>query len=150
MQQYRGKLTLPEIAEGYNLAVRNAKRLAADAECLLHVDRYLAAITLATLAIEEEWKTALFTLLCLADSDTEVKAFWDSYRRHTAKNRRVSFLKAMHSGKGVVAATEEALNNDREAASFENLKQLCTYTDCVRQKEWKRSRLSIKNSWRTD
>jgi AbiV family abortive infection protein len=88
------------------------------------------------LAIEEEGKTGLFTVLALADSDAEVNDFWASYRRHTAKNRRLSFLKAFNLHKGVLAATEEALQNHAEAASIDSLKQLSTYTDCLREKEW--------------
>jgi AbiV family abortive infection protein len=136
MQQYRGQLTNEEIAEGYNLAVRNAKRLADDAESLLSRGRYLSAITLAILAIEEEGKTGLFTVLALAESNEEVREFWKSYRRHTAKNRHLSFLKAYGQNVGVYTATEEALGNDSEAAGIDSLKQLSIYTDCLREKEW--------------
>jgi AbiV family abortive infection protein len=88
--------------------------------------------------MEEEGKTGLFTVLSLADSDSEVQEFWKNYRRHTAKNRHLLFIKAMGPDRenGVLSATEEALRSHVEAAAIENTKQLCTYTDCVRLKEW--------------
>ena len=56
MKQYRGKLTLSDIATGYNLAMRNAKRLAEDAKFLFEDERYLSSITIGTSAIEEHGK----------------------------------------------------------------------------------------------
>lgn len=60
LQQYRGPLTAKEIAEGIAAAQNNARRLVADAKCLLATGRYPSATGLAILAIEEAGKRAPF------------------------------------------------------------------------------------------
>jgi hypothetical protein len=51
LDQYKGKLSASQIAEGMNAAIRNSKRLAEDAELLLKEKRFSSATSLAILSI---------------------------------------------------------------------------------------------------
>lgn len=137
LNQYGGRLSAEEIAEGMNAALENAVRLRADAEVLLDGGRYASAAALAVLAVEEAGKVAVLRQLATAATDKERAAFWKQFRTHTAKNSQVFFLDRVAGG----ARTLEAFRPLFEPASelpalAEHVKQLALYTDCLGRRHW--------------
>jgi AbiV family abortive infection protein len=86
LQQYSARLSPEQIAAGMNAAMRNAKRLYADAELLLQAGRFPTACSIAVLSIEEAGKVAILRRLSLARDDQKAKEIWREYRDHQAKN----------------------------------------------------------------
>ncbi|GEM_PF-4403187 len=92
LNQYSGRLSAAQIAEGINLARRNASRLAADSASLLDAGRLPSATALAVLAIEEAGKCSILREIALARDERELPEAWRSYRSHTTKNRTWLFV----------------------------------------------------------
>ena len=65
LSQYNGRLTPPQIADGMNAAIRNARRLADDARTLLDLGSYPTAASLAVLSIEERGKVSILRHLAM-------------------------------------------------------------------------------------
>src|ERR1035437_2550915 len=86
VQQYRGRLSSAEIAQGMNAARENAKRLAKDAQLLLENERYASALALAILSIEEAGKEPVLRGLAVASDEKQLQERWRDYRSHTSKN----------------------------------------------------------------
>jgi AbiV family abortive infection protein len=86
LNPYWGKLPPDKIAEGMNIARRNAARLASDARTMFETRHYETAAALAILAIEESGKVSILRELALATDDREAKDSWKRLRSHTAKN----------------------------------------------------------------
>ena len=81
---YRGPLS-PELASEVSAAaLRNARRLIADAEVLVAANRLPTAVSLAVLAIEEATKAELVRLIVSA-STSHLKEAWQQFRGHDAK-----------------------------------------------------------------
>jgi AbiV family abortive infection protein len=86
LQQYKGFLAPSQITDGMNAAIRNACRLAGDAELLLNEKRYPTAASIATLSIEESGKLMVLRHLAGVKNPTELKKRWREFRSHTKKN----------------------------------------------------------------
>ncbi|HWT81560.1 MAG TPA: AbiV family abortive infection protein [Candidatus Methylomirabilis sp.] len=98
LDQYSGHLNAAHIAEGINLARRNANRLAADSAALLDAGRLPSAAALAVLAIEEAGKCSILREIALAREEKELLEAWRSYRSHTTKNRTWPFVELFFRG----------------------------------------------------
>lgn len=135
IEHFTGCLSPKMIAEGCNLAMENAARLAKDARCLFDEGSYQSAAALATLSIEESGKVHVLEHLALADDEKEAKALWRRYRKHTDKNIFWSF--SLEKGQGVIDALEKHFSKDiQQPQLLETLKQLSLYTDCVSSGRW--------------
>lgn len=84
--KYRGKLNAAQAAAGMNAAVRNARRLLADALLLSQSGRHATAAALAVLAIEENGKCGIIQRILLAKNDHQRAEHWKEYTSHKAKN----------------------------------------------------------------
>jgi len=135
IEHFTGRLSPKMIAEGCNLATKNAARLAKDARCLFDEGRYQSAAALATLSIEESGKVHVLEHLALADDEKEAKAIWRRFRKHTEKNIFWSF--SLEKGQGLIDALEKHSSKDiQQPQLLETLKQLSLYTDCVGSGRW--------------
>jgi AbiV family abortive infection protein len=74
---YQGKLSPAQAAEGINMSIRNARRLALDAGLMLDLQSFATAASLAVLAIEEIGKVCILPLLACAQTDADA----DLYRK---------------------------------------------------------------------
>jgi len=81
-QEYRGPLAPNQIADGINAAIRNARRLAADAKILLEAGRLPTAAAIAALSIEESGKVSILRGFATATKPEQVRAAWRDYRNH--------------------------------------------------------------------
>ena len=84
--QFGGPLKPPEVAEGIDAAIENARALGADAKLLLEAGRVARAAALAALSVEESGKGRVLRALSLAWSPEEAKEEWKRYRKHASKN----------------------------------------------------------------
>jgi len=138
LDKYKGRLTPEEIAEGMNAAVRNAVRLAEDAELLLESGRFPSAAALAILAIEESGKLSILRRLSVAQGDDKaLDTAWRGYRSHTQKN--VSWLLPQLFAKGARSLDDLILLFRKDADHpfiLDNLKQISLYTDCLGDSHW--------------
>ncbi len=66
LDQYRGRLDAPQIAEGINAAAHTARRLAEDARLLINKRRFPTAASLAILSNEESGKASMLRRLSVA------------------------------------------------------------------------------------
>ena len=144
LDQYRGKLDPKQIAEGMNVAIENAKRLADTASLILeHGDHALAA-SLSALSIEESGKLMILRSLAVAHDDKDVVECWRQYRSHTKKNVIWPFLKLF--AKGARCLKDFAPLFDKEAEHpflLDHVKQLGFYTDCLGKAHWSVPRAAI-------
>ena len=72
LNQYRGRLSPTQIADGMSAAQRNARRLVDDAKLLLDAGRFPSATSLAILSIEESGKTSILRHLSVAKDEKEI------------------------------------------------------------------------------
>ncbi len=137
LDQYRGPLSLAQIAEGMNAALENAARLARDARLLMENGRMPSAVALAILSIEESGKVSILRQHVIAESDAEMTAAWKSYRSHTSKN--VAWILGQLAAKGA-RRLDDLLPimdpNSDHPALLDKLKQLSIYTDCLGAMNW--------------
>jgi AbiV family abortive infection protein len=138
LRQYRGRLTPVQVAEGMNLALSNAKRLAEDAKALLDVGRHATAASLAILSLEEIGKTPILRRLLTAVSQTEVEICWKDYRSHTAKNYFALMPDYVRNGARSLDEFGDFFTNktESERASFDAVKQIGFYTNCCGDAHW--------------
>ncbi len=138
LQQYKGKLTPAEAADGINAASINAKRLAEDANLLLNRGRYPTASSLAILSLEEQGKCAIIRQLLTAASENEITECWQRYRRHTDKNYLALLPDHVRQGAWRLHQFRDLFAPDTESdrATFNAIKQLGLYTDCCGNCHW--------------
>ena len=130
--KYQPTLSASDVVDGMNAALRNARRLAADAKLLLIADRWPTAVSLAILSLEEAGKVVVLRYLSIAFDPAASKARWGDYRSHQAKlkhpigiNPEGKSLADPATWAGVGRANAELV------ASLDRLKQAGFYTDCV-------------------
>jgi AbiV family abortive infection protein len=138
IEQFTGRLTPSQIAEGCNLTTNNAKRLAGDAKLLLDAGRFSTAASLAILSIEESGKHGILRYLAMAEDDKELKEAWKFYRTHTRKNRLWALPLALQNGAKSIWDIGKKLFDDKNkyAAVLDQIKQLGFYTDCIGNGRW--------------
>lgn len=137
LDQYSGRLSAAQIAEGINLARRNASRLAADSASLLDAGRLPSATALAVLAIEEAGKCSILREIALARDERELLEVWRSYRSHTTKNRTWLFVELFFKGARKLNdfATLFSSASDHPYL-LDQIKQISFYTDCLGDAHW--------------
>jgi len=137
LHPYWGKLPPEKIADGMNVAHRNAARLASDARTMLEIQHYKTAAALAILAIEESGKVSILRELALAADDREAKDIWKRLRSHKAKNAMWIFPELV--GRGARRLDEFAavfdLSSDHTEV-LDKLKQVSIYSDCYGSARW--------------
>ncbi len=135
--QYRGKLSPLEIAEGMNAAIRNAHRLAIDAKILLNARRFPSAASLAILAIEESGKVSILRGLSIAPTDELVGESWKDYRNHRAKNAQWIIMDLVARGASWAGDLKEIFEKDSDHPTvLDSAKQIGLYTDCYGERHW--------------
>lgn len=134
---FRGPLTAGEVADGINAAIRNARRLAADAKILLDAGRYPSAASLAALSVEESEKVSTLRAMALARTRTELLNAWKDYRAHHPKN--TGWILAALVSKGVRHLSDfkdAADGGGAPAEVLDVLKHLGFHTDSYRKGAW--------------
>jgi AbiV family abortive infection protein len=136
LTQYRGPLTIEQVAVGMNAATANARRLAQDASALLASGRFPTAASLAALSIEESGKVVILRRFLTAGPD-DIKGLWKEYRSHTKKN--INWIVPQ-----LVAQGARRLDDFRQIADdssdhpqvLDATKQIGFYTDCFNKAHW--------------
>lgn len=137
LDQYKGKLSANNVAEGINTALQNAKRLADDAEILLINKRYPSAASLAILSIEESGKVSILRELSVARDDKDLKESWKRYRSHTKKNAAWIIADLVKTGARKLEDFRPMFKKDAEHPFLlDQVKQLGFYTDCLGNANW--------------
>ncbi|MGE4064266.1 MAG: AbiV family abortive infection protein [Rhodospirillaceae bacterium] len=137
LSPFRGPLTANEVAEGINAAIRNAKRLAADAKILLDAKRYPSAASMAALSVEESEKVSTLRAMCLARSKSELLGAWKDYRAHHPKNTAWILSELVQKGARHLSEFKDATDTNGETVEvLDMLKQLGFYTDSYRKGFW--------------
>lgn len=137
LSPFRGPLTANEVAEGINAAIRNAKRLAADAKILLDAKRYPSAASMAALSVEESEKISTLRAMCLSRSKSELMGAWKDYRSHHPKNTAWILAELVSRGARHLSEFKDATNTTGETVEvLDMLKQLGFYTDSYRKGFW--------------
>lgn len=136
LPQLRGPLTVAQIAEGMSLALRNAARLADDADALLKAGRVSLAVTLAILSIEESGKVPILRQMAIAE-ENEWLQLWKAYRCHTKKNTLWIFGELLQKGARNLDQFRPLVDPTSDHPDvLDQMKQLCTYTDCFTKAKW--------------
>lgn len=137
LDQYKGMLTPGQISDGMNAAIRNARRLADDAELLLKNKRYPTAASVATLSIEESGKDSILRQLAGAKTPNEIKDRWREYRSHTKKNAMWLFLQCVSEGASKLKDFAKLFDeNSEHPYLLDQVKQIGFYTDCLGKAHW--------------
>ncbi len=137
LSQYRGKLDAAQIARGMNAALRNARRLADDAESLLELARYPTATALAILSIEESGKTTILRGLALAPTVERQHELWKAFRSHRSKNVAWIIPRLYLNGARTLDSLSFAADPTAEhTALLDQVKQIALYTDCLGAANW--------------
>lgn len=135
--QYFGKLNSEEIANGINLAIKNAKRLYKDAEILFNESRFSSSLALAILAIEESGKVSILRGLSLEEDNKKRSKWWKEYRNHLKKNSHWILPQLVSEGARVFDELSQMYSEDADHPQFlDTLKQLALYTDCLGKRNW--------------
>jgi AbiV family abortive infection protein len=118
--QHNDGLDAMQIAAGQAAAWRNARALAKDAIVLLLTGRFPRAIALSSLALEEVGKPAILAKLTPNDAGP----VWREYRHHLLKTEYLTRMSHW---------IRQPLPRDAFWPQVnDGLKQLCLYTDCLR------------------
>lgn len=138
-QQYKGPLTLRQITEGVNLAIRNSYRLLRSAELLFENKDYAGALALAILALEENGKYPI--LISMLNKTSDVETDWKRFRSHKAKTKKLNALLAVQKllPHGELTADNIKLDMDKTDEikdMFDVLKQKGLYVDCIANGRW--------------
>jgi AbiV family abortive infection protein len=131
LNQYKGKLSSSQIADGMNAAIRNAKRLANDAELLLKEKRYSSATSLAILSIEESGKLSILRRLSVSKNDKEIKDCWKDYRSNIKKNVAWILPHLLKSGARKLEDFRPIFNKSDHPYILDQVKQISFYSDCL-------------------
>lgn len=137
LNQYSGSLSAKQVTYGMNAALRNARRLLADAEMLLQAGRYPSAASLAALSIEESGKAAILRSMALAQDNQEMVKTWKSYRSHAQKNVAWILPQLVLQGARRLEDFRPLFESDAEHPYLlDQIKQLGFYTDCLGEAHW--------------
>jgi AbiV family abortive infection protein len=137
LPQLRGPLTAAQIAEGMRLALRNAARLAEDADSLLKTGRTQSAVALAILSIEESGKVSILRQMAIAEEEKEWLQLWKAYRSHTKKNTLWILGDLVQKGARGLDELRPIVDPESDHPDvLDQMKQLCTYTDCFTKAKW--------------
>ena len=137
LSQYRGKLTPAQIAEGMNAAIRNARRLAVDAQVLFDLERYPTAASIAVLSIEESGKVSILRHFAMACDLPTCREIWRDYRNHRSKNVAWILPDLVAEGARDLESLRLATESDAEhTALLNNVKQIGLYSDCLGNVHW--------------
>lgn len=137
LARYQESLSVIQLTEGINKAIRNAHRLLFDAELLFDKSRFPSAVGLAILAIEEAGKVPILRELAVSKHPEEIKAAWKAYRSHTKKNAMWLFGDLFISGARALEDFRSLFKEDSEHTYIlDNLKQISFYTDCLGNAHW--------------
>jgi AbiV family abortive infection protein len=144
LSPYRGTLSAKDVADGINVAVRNARRLATDARILLDARRYPSAAALAILSMEESGKIPSLRALSLAHTPIELASAWGEYRRHRVKNAQWIASELAAKGAGHLTGFADAVTREREHMDVADLsKHLSLHTDCYNKGHWSEPPVAI-------
>ena len=131
LSDHRGPLTLPDIAAGMAAALRNARRLAHDAETLLAAGSWPSAASLAILSIEESGKVGVLRGMAAETDPQALKAAWRQYRSHPAKLSKPIGLNPSDKSLAIPGMAEQLTKErDELVADIDAMKQSGFYTDC--------------------
>ncbi|MGN7875567.1 AbiV family abortive infection protein [Roseateles sp. 22389] len=138
MNQFNGPLNIEQLAEGMNLAKKNASRLHDDAKLLLEAGRYASAMSLAILAIEEAGKLSILRRMVSEKAPEQLKGLWKEYRSHTKKNAAWTLLEHIKlDGRTKLQDLAHLFDSDSDHPYIlDQIKQLAFYTDCLGQGNW--------------
>jgi AbiV family abortive infection protein len=133
LKQYRGFLTTGQIASGMTCADMNAKRLADDAKLLFDAGRYPSALSLAVLSLEESGKHSILRQMATVIDEKELAGLWKGYRRHTSKHTLTLMPERIANGARRAVEFRDCVDDTAldEIESYDALKQLGFYTDCL-------------------
>ncbi len=136
-KRYRGPLTPAQIAEGSNIAIRNARRLVSDARLLIKAGSLPSAAALAILSVEEAHKPSILRGIAVAQDD-DLRNHWKKYRNHRAKNGTILLPDLALKGARTLADLALLLDpTAKHTEEYDLLKQAGFYTDCYgEQAEW--------------
>jgi len=138
LKQYRSFLTTEQIAAGMTCAKRNAKRIAEDAQLLFDAERYPSALSLAILSLEESGKLIVLRKMATVTTEQECLDLWRDYRRHTAKHTLTLMPERISKGARRLIEFKECVDDSAqgEKETYDALKQLGFYTDCLGDAHW--------------
>jgi AbiV family abortive infection protein len=138
LNQYKGRLTSAQIAEGMRAAQSNATRLVEDAKLLLQSDRWASAASLAILSIEESGKIGILRRMVGKVTDETIREAWRDYRSHTAKNYPALLPELVRKGARQLDDLESLFTSESadERLQIDQLKQIAFYTDCLGNAHW--------------
>ena len=137
LNSYKGKLNPSQIAEGINIAERNARRLLEDAQILLDAHRYPTAASVAILSIEESGKKSILRQLALVETDAEVSRTWKEYRSHTKKNVLWLMPQLVMEGARQLDDFRSLVEPVAEHPYIlDQVKQISFYSDCWGKAHW--------------
>lgn len=119
------------------MALKNAHRLALDAQLMLGFDSYPTAASLAILSIEEVGKVGILRSFALARSADELRTWWRRFRTHTWKSNLAHIPTHPLRNKLTLASLAEIASPDGpEAGLFNVVKQIGFYTDFIEGNIW--------------
>lgn len=138
LKQFRSFLTTDQVAAGMTCAKLNAKRLAMDAQILFDAERYPSALSLAVLSLEESGKLTILREMATAVTEYEILELWKRYRRHTAKHALTLMPARIAKGARRAIQFRECVEDKAqdEKKTYDALKQLGFYTDCLGKAHW--------------
>ncbi len=137
LSAYRGELSAKEVADGINTAIRNAKRLAADAKLMLDAKRYPTAASLAIISIEETEKVSTLRAMSVAQSKDELAQAWEDYRGNRPQGTAWIAAELDAKGAGHLSGFSEAMEkDDHHPGMLAILKRLGVHTECYRKGYW--------------
>jgi len=138
LKQFRSFLTTDQVATGMNCAKQNAKRLAEDAQLLFESGRYPSAASLAVLSLEESGKLVILREMATATTNEEILNLWKRYRRHTSKHSMTLMPERIAKGARRLVEFRECVDDtaEDEKETYDALKQLGFYTDCLGEAHW--------------
>lgn len=137
LSAFRGELSAKDVADGINAAIRNAKRLAADAKLMLDAKRYPTAAALAVYSIEETEKVSTLRALSVAQTKDELAQAWEDYRGNRTKNTAWIAAELDAKGAGHLSGFSEAMETDAyHTGMLAILKRLGLHTECYRKGYW--------------
>lgn len=137
LSAFRGELSAKDVADGINAAIRNAKRLAADAKLMLDAKRYPTAAALAIISIEETEKVSTLRALSVAQTKEELAQVWEDYRGNRTQGTAWIAAELDAKGAGHLSGFSEAMEKDAyHPGMLAILKRLGLHTECYRKGYW--------------
>ncbi len=137
LSAFRGELSAKDVADGINAAIRNAKRLAADAKLMLDAKRYPTAAALAIYSLEETEKVSTLRALSVAQTKDELGHAWEDYRSNRTQNSAWIAAELDSKGAGHLSGFSDAMEKDAYHSSMLTIiKRLGLHTECYRKGYW--------------